>query len=388
MSLLSIDELRTLAEQSQYPAVSIYMPTQRAGSEVRQNPIRFKNLLKRAEALLQNDPHLRNTDAVDLLQPVQDLDRDDFWQHQEEGLAIFLTKGLMRYYCVPLEFEELVVASDRFHLKPLMPLLTNDGEFYLLAVGQKQIRLFQGSRYGIEEIELEGIPGSVDEALQYDETAKEGQFRISTSKGGTNNSFQHSGTFHGQGSPDQDDRKADILQFFYILDQGLQKYLHGKAPLVLAGVDYLLPLYQEANTYPHLINQILAVENIGILDPNAVHQQAWSVVEPLYEQSQIAAVEHYHELAGTGKTSTDLKEAVAAAYYGRVEQLFVAVGMQKWGNFDSQANELHVHAEIEPGDEDLLNAAAVQTLLNGGTVYAVELDKVPEQAPLAAVFRY
>jgi Bacterial archaeo-eukaryotic release factor family 3 len=389
MSLLSIDELRTLAELSEYPSISLYMPTERAGAETQQNPIRFKNLLKQAEELLQAQEQMRNTDAINLLESITELDQDEFWQQQDQGLAIFLSKNFMRYYRLPLAFEELVVVSDRFHLKPLMPLLTNDGAFYLLALSQKQIRLFQGSRYGIDEIELEGIPTSVDAALQYDETAKEGQFRISTSRGGTNNSFQQVGSFHGQGSPDRDEPKKDILQFFHILDQGLQKYWHDKQiPLVLAGVEYLLPIYQEANTYPHLVNEIISAENIGTLTPKEVHQQAWAVVEPLYMQSQDAAIEHYHELAGTGKTSTDLKEAVAAAYYGRIDELFVAVGVQQWGNFDPQTNELSLHSEMEPGDEDLLNTAAVQTVLNGGTVYAMKPEQVPEQVPLAAVLRY
>lgn len=388
MSLLSIDQLRTLAEQRQYPLVSLYMPIQRAGSETRQNSVRFKNLLKQAEALLQDDEQLRDTDATALLQPATELDSEDFWQQQNQGLALFIGKEFMRYYRLPLAFEELVTVSDQFHLKPLLPLLNNDGEFYLLALSQKQIRLFQGSHYSIEEIELEGIPMSVEAALQYDETAKEGQFRISTSKGGTNNSFQHAGSFHGQGSPDRDDPKADILQFFHILNQGLKKYLPEQAPLVLAGVEYLLPIYQEANTHPHLVDTILSVENVGVFNPRDVHEQAWSLVEPFYTQSQDTAIERYHELAGTGKTSTDLKEAVAAAYYGRVDRLFVAVGIQKWGNFDSQANELEIHSENEPGDEDLLNAAAIQTVLNGGTVYALEPQEIPEHAPLAAVFRY
>jgi hypothetical protein len=47
-----------------------------------------------------------------------------------------------------------------------------------------------------------------------------------------------------------------------------------------------------------------------------------------------------------------------------------------------------LHREVKPGDEDLLDFAAVHTLLNRGTVYAVELKKVPDEAPLAAVFRY
>jgi hypothetical protein len=47
-----------------------------------------------------------------------------------------------------------------------------------------------------------------------------------------------------------------------------------------------------------------------------------------------------------------------------------------------------VHQDPEPGDEDLLDLAAIQSILNGGTVYAVEPEQVPDHAPLAAVFRY
>jgi len=68
--------------------------------------------------------------------------------------------------------------------------------------------------------------------------------------------------------------------------------------------------------------------------------------------------------------------------------LFVAVGLQQWGAFDPDANEVRWHQEIEPGDEDLLDLAAVHTLGNGGSVYAVEPEKAPDDALLAAVFRY
>lgn len=389
MSLLSIDELKTLVEQSQTPCVSLYMPTYRAGLEVQQNSIRFKNLIKQAEAQLQQEYSLRHDDALTLLQPAMELDKDAFWQCQNAGLAIFVAEGFVRSYRLPLDFAESVIVGDRFHLKPLLPLLTGDGRFYVLALSQQDIRLFEGTRYGIEEIELEDVPNTVDEALMYDETAKDGQFRIATSKGGTDNPFPHPGASHGQGSPDRDEPQTDILQFFHRVDQGIHKYVQGQeVPLVLAGVEYLLPLYQKANTYPHLINQIIAVENFSVLDLEKLHQQAWAIVEPQYTEAQHAAIDLYHELAGTGRATSDLKEAVSGAYYGRVDQLFVALNMQKWGNFDPQENQLQVHSDAEPGDQDLLNEAAVQTLLNGGTVYAVEPEAIPDNAPLAAVFRY
>jgi hypothetical protein len=124
------------------------------------------------------------------------------------------------------------------------------------------------------------------------------------------------------------------------------------------------------------------------LKPEELKLQAWEIVEPLFLQEQQSAIDHYKELTATGLTSTDIKEAVPAAYYGRVEQLFVAVGVQQWGSFDPNNNTIDLHCEAELGDEDLLDSAAIQTILNGGTVYAVEPGNVPDEALLAAVFRY
>ncbi|MCA1990458.1 MAG: hypothetical protein LDL41_00185 [Coleofasciculus sp. S288] len=388
MSLLSVEELKTLVEQPEGLCVSIYMPTAEGGLNAQQNPIRFKNLMREAEEHLV-EIGLSDTAALELLKSAQEeLDEEEFWQHQDKGLAVFITSGVLRYYRLPLIFEELVVVTDHFHFKPLLPLLTGDGLFYVLALSQQDIRLFECTRYSVREIELEDVPKSIDETLQYDETAKDGQFRISTPKGGTNNSFQHAGSFHGQGSPDRDKHQRSIEQFFHAVDNGLHKYLKGKrAPLVLAGVEYLLPLYREANSYQHLVDEGIT-GSPKTAEPEDLQAQAWEIVEPIFSQAQQEAMEHYKELTPTGRASNDIKEVVPAAYYGRVEELFVAVGVRQWGSFNPDTSTIDLHSEAEPGDEDLLNAAAVQTILNGGTVYAVEPEKVPDEAPLAAVFRY
>ncbi|WP_242032000.1 hypothetical protein [Microcoleus sp. FACHB-672] len=304
-------------------------------------------------------------------------------------MAIFIGPNFFHYYRSPLSFDELVVVADNFHLKPLMPLLTGDGLFYVLALSQQAVRLLECTRSSATEVEVENLPKSMDDALQYDPTAKDGQYRLSTSKGGTNNSFQHAGSFHGQGSPDQDKSQQDILQYFHIVDHALYEFLKNKkAPLVLAGVEYLFRIYREANNYPHLVAEGIT-GNPEHLKPEELHEQALPIVEPVFLQAQQEAMERYQELAAiTEKTSTDVEEAVSAAYYGRVEELFVAVGVQQWGTFNPDTNIIEIHQEAEVGDDDLLNSAAIQPILNGGTVYAVEPEKVPAEAPLAAVFRY
>lgn len=387
MSLISIDELKTLVEQPDDLCVSLYMPTISAGAEVLQNPIRFKNLIKEAQNKL-DELDIRHTEVLDFLEPAREIDQNDFWQHQNQGLAIFVAKDFLRYYRVPLDFEELVVVSDRFHLKPLLPLLTDDGKFYILTLSQKQIRFLEATRYSVREVEVEEIPNSLEEALLDDPTAKEGQFHIQTSKGGTSNPAPQAGSYPGQGSPDRDEHQKNILQFFHVVNNALHKYLSNqRAPLILVGVEYLMPIYREANTYQNLLEEGIT-ENAQILKPEEIHAQALPIIEPYFLKAREDAISRYWELTNTGKTSTDLEETVSGAYYGRVDELFVAIGVQKWGNFDVEKNELHLHSEQEPKDVDLLNSAAIQTLLNGGSVYAVQPDEVPDNALVAAVFRY
>lgn len=386
---LSTDELKTLVEHPQLPSVSLYMPTQKARVETRQNPIRFKNLIRAAEERL-DAMGIPRTQAVDLLQPLKDLDTYDFWEHQDYGLVIFISRNLFRYYSLPIEFPELVVVSEQFHLKPLLHLINNDSSFYLLSLSQQEVKFFQGTRYNLNQVEVENLPQNLEAVLLEDEMQKGVQHRIGSSKGGTANPAQHPGSFHGQGSPDRDKHQEDIRQFCYAIDGALHpKLREEKSPLVLAAVEYLFPIYQQANTYPHLLESGINgnTENVKLEE---LHQEAWQIVEPQFHQSQEQVMVLYQQLAGEkmGKTSSDLKEIIPAAYYQRVETLFVPKQWQIWGKFEPDTMTVDLHPELGPEDEDMLNFAAIHTLLNGGRVYTLEPEEMPNSVVAAAIFRY
>ncbi|OUC09055.1 hypothetical protein RY27_05225, partial [Litorilinea aerophila] len=162
-------DLRQLLGRRDTLCVSIYLPTQTAGPEIEQNPIQLKNLLNEAEEKLVQGG-VRAAEAREWLEKARSyLDDRYFWQHQSHGLALFIEGATTRLYRLPLEFKPEVVVSDRFHITPLLPLLSGDGLFYLLALSQKQARLFQGSRFEIEEVPVEEMPKSLADALRYDE---------------------------------------------------------------------------------------------------------------------------------------------------------------------------------------------------------------------------
>jgi hypothetical protein len=382
MDLLTREEIEALIDERGSPCVTIYMPTHRLGPETQQDPIRLKNLLKQSEDRLRKTG-LRGADAEKILEPAQRLLKDTvFWQHQSDGLAVFASPKTFHSYRLPFSFTELVVVTDRFHVKPLLPLLSGDGRFYVLALSQKQVRLLQGTRHSVDDVNLEIVPRSLAEALSGEEREKQLQFRTAA-RGG-------SAIFHGHGSAgDESEHKKDLLRYFKQIDRGLQDLMSAeRIPLVLAGVDYLLPIYREANTCGQLVDAGI-VGNPDGLSVGELHERAWAILEPHFARAQARASAKYRELAGTGRTSGDLRTIVPSAYQGRVESLLVAVGVQLWGTFDAGAGKLEVHESHQSGDQDLLDLAAVQTLAHAGDVFAVAPGAIPdERSPIAAVLRY
>lgn len=384
MDWITTGELRELSEDHGDYRVSLYMPTHRAGPDTRQDPIRLKNLLRAAgeDVIAQG---MRPTLARDMLKPGHDLVDDyEFWQQQSDALAVFVTPASLSYYRLPLQVPELAVVSDRFHIKPLLPLFTEDGLFYLLAISMGDLRVFRCTRFSEEEIKVEGVPRNMAAALWPDEPEKQLQWRTIP---GTGAGARGAAIYHGSGGSDRD-VKNDILRYFQQVDRGLQNLLSDQhAPLVVAAVDYLHPIYAEANTYRYLLpDGVQGSPDEARADD--LRTQAWEIVERYYEQTKQQAVDRYGELAGTGKAVSDEVEVATAASHGRVDTLFVAIGVQRWGRPSEDGTSAELHEERQPGDQDILDYAAVQTLLNSGVVFAVAPDQMPGEAPLAAVFRY
>lgn len=386
MDVLSHEDLRALLEVQEGPCVSLYQPTHRAGPDTRtfarQDPVRFRNLVRDAERRLTAGG-ARPRQARALLEAARRLGDDaTFWQYQAEGLATFVAPGVLRTFRVPLRFEELVVVAPRFHLKPLLALLTGDGLFYVLALSQNQVRLLAGTRDAIAETELGG-PGSLAEALQYDDPERQLQFHTGAPAAGG----RRAALFHGHGTG-VDDAKVNLLRFFQQVDRVVAGRLRGTAaPLVVAAVDYLLPIYREASTYPRLLPEGIPGNPEG-LRPEDLHARAWPLVRPHFLAAREAAATRYRELRGTGKASSEVAEVVLAARDGRVDVLFVAVGVRIWGTLDADRRLVEIRKEDGGGTEDLLNLAAIYTILSRGVVYAVPPAEMPDGAAVAAVFRF
>ena len=383
MDPISRRDLRQLAGSAQEPCVSIYFPTHRAGVDTLQDPIRLKNLLREAERQLgeQGESVLG---IRELLRPLRELvDQYEFWQHQSDGLALFRSRDVFRQYRIPFPVPELAVVARRFHLKPLLFAMESNQRFSILALCQDSAKLYEGNSQQIAEVDVPEMPES-----PIDSPGERGAERLLASHTADRGSSGKRGAiFHGHGQG-ADDRKQVLLAHFRRVDEAVRNRLNGEhLPLVLAAVDYLCPIYRQASSNPDL----LAAEVHG--NPESftleeLHGLALAVTSSYFRDLRNMAADEYHQLWHTRRASNELPDIVVAAREGRVKVLFVAVGIQEWGHVDPLSAEVVQGERNSPPDQDLLNVAAIETYIAGGTVYAVPPDEVPGHGTIAAVFRY
>ncbi len=384
MALFSRQEVQTLtqyspAEQAS-PYVSIYLPTHEAGAEIQQDPIRLKNQLAEAESQLAQ-LGIDGKEIQALLKPAADLvDDQSFWQHQKSGLALFLATDWFEYYTVPLDLETATLVGKRFYVKPLLTLATNDNLFYVLAASQNKVGLYQATRNQVHSVSLGDTPESLEVALRYDDPSESLQGHGASSGGSQK-------VFHGQGSG-KDSENTDILRFFQLVSDGVEQVLGGQVvPLVFLGVDFLFPIYQKANKYPHLMDEAIAFQP-DQLSPEEIRDRALAVVEPHFDQGRQTESEQYGSLQNKDQATSDVAQIINAAYNGQIDTLFVDRDRQVWGEFDVDRREAIYHEQQTAQSEDLLELAITQALATDAKVYAVEADQMPTEAAAAATLRY
>jgi hypothetical protein len=382
MDLITREDIRRLAETGgPGPVISIYLPTHPVSTERDQDLVLFKNLVKKVEeGLLAGG--MRSANVSTLMLPVRTLQNNPmFWRQSTGGLAVLNSEAGFSTLRLPGPAGPSAMVADRFVLKPLLPFVDHGEAFYVLALSLNSVRLFHGSRFNVTEVPLEDIPTSLADALKWDDYEREVQF-FSTAMGTV-----ASQTFYGTASAGEN-HKDEVARYFRGVDDGLREMLAEKpVPVVLAGVDYLLPIYRSASRYPALADGGVPGNPEHVTNAQ-LHRRAWNLVEPRLNASRSRAIERFGELAAAGKASSDLTAIVPAALSGRVETLFLDMGVTAWGQPGVNGSAPTVHDTPEPGDTDLWDLSATRTMLTGGAVWAVDPVAEPDLAPAAAVFRY
>jgi hypothetical protein len=383
--IINREKLLELMKIQEPCSLSIYMPVHPIGQDVMENPILLKNIIDQAENQLHQNG-LSTSEISHFLEPLRDLtNQRNYWQRQNRTLAIFRTKDTFETFRLPLETHEIVYINDRLYTKPLIQLLEGNGKFYVLALSINRTRFFQGDRYSIKESKLKDTPTSMAEALGDTYVQKQVQFHTNIPRSSRG---ERSSIVFSQGSSTENLKKEEIQRFFQYLEKGVHKEISNQSsPLVLAGVEYLIPIYREVSEYSHLYPEYLT-GNPDDLRPEDLHLQAWRLVDPFFKKARLDAIDGYHILANDHLATKEIEDVITAAYYGQVDILFVADGIQIWGKFNKETNHVIRHDYRQPNDEDLSDLATFYTLNHGGIIYTFDPAEMPDGSMIAATLRY
>jgi hypothetical protein len=380
---LTSDVLAGLAADCPPPCLSLYQPTHRRYPENQQDPGRFRNLVRALGTTLREK--YPGADAGALLAPFEALiDDAGFWNHTLEGLAVLAGNGVFHALRIPQPVAEMVAVSDRFHTRPLRRFLQSVDRYQVLALSLDKVRLFEGNRHALDEIELApGVPRTIEEALGAQLTEPQ---QTVASYGGVGGDGQR--MHHGQGGK-ADESDADAERFFRAVDRAVLEH-HSKPsglPLILAALPEHHHLFHRVSQNPLLVVDGVRVDP-GSLSLSDLSALAWRAAEPQYLTRMSALREAFARARSHRLGSDNLAQVAAASAAGRVETLLLDVDRQIAGRLDDATGRVvQGEGRGSPG-EDLLDDLGELVAKKGGAVLVIPAERMPSHTGLAAIYRY
>ena len=382
MNAIDWGNLRTLADMDGEYVVSIYLPAT-TGAEQRQNPTRFKSLLRTAVGQMQargiGEPAIQKMSATARTL----LDQEELWKKLAKGLSVFVSRDTL--HVLPLQFQcnENCFVGKCAYLLPLIAWASGDATYYVLAASRNSIRLLRGTRSQLDEVPVTGLPKDLASALHYD--TRQGTLQMHS--GQTQFVGKEGVVYHGQGG-EVDVAKIELVEYFREIDRVVCEYLRRRSdPLVFAGVDYLFPIYRSVNNYAHLVPS--SVEgNPELFSEHELCEKSWPLVASWLAACKRESVAQTWNSIGPGRTLEQRAEILTAAEAGAVESLFISSDAKNYARGYSAPFELHPRRDARFVDAELTNQAAVWVLRSGGKVGFLAPDQMPVSGNLAAVLRY
>jgi hypothetical protein len=262
----------------------------------------------------------------------------------------------------------------------------SEDSYQILALDRKEIKLYQGNRYVLDEIVMApSVPRTIEDALgppvHLQGTAKQG------SHGPGRPGHPGTGAFHGHGSKN-DEPRLDFERFFRVIDRAICE-AHSKPselPLILAALPEYHTHFRAVSKNPYLLDEGIPA-NADAMTCDELRDQAWALMEPRYHARLQQILDMYHAQKARAMATDDLTHAVEFAADGRVGTLILEADRRIAGHIEGRMPRRAVRID-DPAEGDILDDLAERVLKTGGQVIVAPLGSMPTDTGLAAVFRY
>jgi len=373
--MISRTSIEELIDRTDDLNLTITLPTHKKGEEVQQDPIRFKNLLSEAESQLL-EKGMKRLDVEEILKrPRQLLEDYNFWNHADEGMVFYMNRDLYEIYQLPYSLNERVYLRDHFLITPLLPMVSLNGTWAMLALSPKNLRLLRCTRESIENITPGDIFTNIEDFVG-DRQEASLQFHSSADS---------EVMYYGPGSADNE-RKKLVEKYMRGVEKSVTALMKQMGePLVLVGSEDIISLYRSLNKYQRLL-ETPVTRYPGSMKNHELREVGWEVIHEYFLKDMYQALEQFDK-EEAGRTSNNLSQIVESTVMGKTDTLFISMNEETWGVYDESEHQVHYSGPNGSTDE-LLNWTALRAINQGAKVYVLPKQDMPAASTVAALFRF
>lgn len=366
MRPLSAEYFQELLADQTPPCISLYMTTLPARPPGGENLRRFDMLLEGASQQLKKV--FSQHDTVSLLSKFHELRGDDlFWSNPAASIAVFGSPTVFQAHKLQRPVLEFVEVADSFHLKPLIRAHQFTGQFEVLCLTQRNVRLLQGNQDKLAPVELRNVPRSIHEALAE----------------GTDEKAMGDAASGPACAGD-----VELDRFFREVDKALwaDHSRQSGLPIILCAVGEYHRRFQTVSKNPNLLEEGIKL-NPDALSMERVREESWKIIEPYYRRQIDRLLEEFGRARATQQGSEDVNEVAQAAAFARVGTLLVDADKHIGGRLDATGRV--EYGDISEADiDDLLDDIAERVMKTGGQVLVMPAEQMPSDTGVAAIYRF
>lgn len=368
------DVIFALQNEQGNACVSVIVPTHRTSPDRRADRLVLTKAIKKAGQLLKAE-YSADLSAL-LMNKLDKLFQQIDFDHNEDGLGLYVSKNIQLIVSFPFPVKEKVVAGDSFQIRDVLYKENYSEPYYVLLLAENSAQLYHGSWTELEEIKDKNFPMEYEEEYSYDPP-------------GRNMSF--SGQFHIK-SLEKDKSKLKTTRykrFFQNVDKLLNGFLVNDEPLIIAGADRLSALFESVSTH----EKNIARKITGSYGSHSLKQLSDLVSMVIFGHLQYKRAELIEEFIrkyGQGLATSGIQDVWSTAMEGKAFKLLVEKDYHKQGFLDESRYHLSLRPPQKPHTvlTDAVDDLIELVLKKDGKVFFVDNESLKDYQRIALITRY
>lgn len=355
------DKISQLANEENYPCITISLNTHRTHPDSERDAILLKNLISEASDRLSSEFNKREIQP--LLDQLSLVESEININYNLDSLHIFLSKDTKEIIKSPWSTQEDAVhITDSFALKPLIKAYNRSEEYMIALISQSGVRLFEAINDAVvSEIQNEDFPTSEKPPISADPEVRNNPKKV-------------------------DDTLREYLNK---MDKALVKvYNETGLTTVCICTETNYARLMEIADRPDAYRGYAAVD-YNNTEPHQLASQAWEIVRKQQKDRIQESIDEVKEAVGQGLVLTDLQEIFRAAKEGRGELL---IAHESFSQPALVHNDYSIELTEDGSDpelvDDITSNIAWEVISKGGRAIFTQNEHINELGEIVLKTRY